>query len=120
MHIHVRDPETGLGAQDLELFRKAVEPLRKETDVVINLTTSGIAARNLPVEARLKSLELKPELASFDAGSINLGKGVFANPPDFLDLAAETMKRLRVKPEIEVFGLRYDRNCCSDAKPEKT
>ena len=103
VHIHVRDPETGLGTQDLELFRQVVEPLRKETDVVINLTTSGIAARNLPPEDRLKSLELKPELASFDAGSINLGKGVFVNPPDFLDLAAETMKRLKVKPEIEVF-----------------
>jgi 3-keto-5-aminohexanoate cleavage enzyme len=103
VHIHVRDPESGLGTQDLELFRQVVEPLRKETDVVINLTTSGIAARNLSFEARLKSLELRPELASFDAGSINLGKGVFINPPDFLDLAAETMKRLKVKPEIEVF-----------------
>ncbi|MBC8178130.1 MAG: 3-keto-5-aminohexanoate cleavage protein [Desulfobacteraceae bacterium] len=103
VHIHVRDPETGLGTQDLELFRQVVEPLREETDVVINLTTSGIAARNLSFEDRLKSLELRPELASFDAGSINLGKGVFVNPPDFLDLAAETMKRLKVKPEIEVF-----------------
>ena len=103
VHIHVRDPESGLGTQDLELFRQVVEPLRKETDVVINLTTSGIAARNLSFEDRLKSLELRPELASFDAGSINLGKGVFVNPPDFLDLAAETMKRLKVKPEIEVF-----------------
>ena len=103
VHIHVRDPESGLGAQDPDLFRQVVGPLREETDVVINLTTSGIAARNLPVEDRLKSLELGPELASFDAGSINLGKGVFINPPDFLDLAAETMKRLKVKPEIEVF-----------------
>ena len=103
VHIHVRDPKTGLGTQDPELFRQVVEPLRKETDVVINLTTSGIAARNFSYEDRLKSLELRPELASFDAGSINLGKGVFVNPPDFLDLAAETMKRLRVKPEIEVF-----------------
>ena len=103
VHIHVRDPETGLGVQDLELFRKVVEPLRNETDVVINLTTSGIAARNLSVEDRLKSLELRPELASFDAGSINLGKGVFINPPDFLDMAAQTMKQYGVKPEIEVF-----------------
>ena len=103
VHIHVRDPETGLGTQNLDLFQQVVELLREKTDVVINLTTSGIAALNLPVEDRLTSLELKPELASFDAGSINLGKGVFTNPPDFLNLAAETMKRLKVKPEIEVF-----------------
>ena len=103
VHIHVRDPETGLGAQDPELFRQVVEPLREQTDVIVNLTTSGIAGRNLPMADRLKSLELKPELASFDAGSINLGGGVFINPPDFLDLAASEMIRLSVKPEIEVF-----------------
>jgi len=102
-HIHVRDPSTGLGTQDLELFQQVVNPLREKTNVIINLTTSGIAARNLPIEDRLKVLELRPELASFDAGSINLGGGVFINPPDFLELAAETMKRLKVKPEIEVF-----------------
>jgi 3-keto-5-aminohexanoate cleavage enzyme len=103
VHIHVRDPETGLGEQDPELFRQVVEPLREQTDVIVNLTTSGIAGRNLPMADRLKSLELKPDMASFDAGSINLGGGVFINPPDFLDLAAGEMKRLKVKPEIEVF-----------------
>ncbi|MCF8038777.1 MAG: 3-keto-5-aminohexanoate cleavage protein [Desulfohalobiaceae bacterium] len=103
VHIHVRDPDSGLGVQDIELFRQVVEPLREKTDLIVNLTTSGITGRNLPFEDRLKSLELKPELASFDAGSINLGGGVFINPPDFLDLAAESMNRLGVKPEIEVF-----------------
>lgn len=103
VHIHVRDPESGLGAQDPELFRQVVEPLREQADVIVNLTTSGIAGRNLPMADRLKSLELKPDMASFDAGSINLGGGVFINPPDFLDLAADEMKRLSVKPEIEVF-----------------
>ena len=57
--------------------------------MVICLTTSGIAGRNLPFEKRLEPLDLAPELASFDAGSINLGGGVFSNPPDFLDVAAE-------------------------------
>jgi 3-keto-5-aminohexanoate cleavage enzyme len=46
---------------------------------------------------------LEPELASFDAGSINLGKGVFSNPQDFLDKAAKRMKEKGVKPEIEIF-----------------
>ncbi len=103
VHIHVRDPITGLGTQDLELFRQVVTPLREKTDLVLCLTTSGIAGRNLPVEDRLVPLELKPELASFDAGSINLGGGVFSNPPDFLDAAAVMMKEKGVKPEIEIF-----------------
>jgi len=103
VHIHVRDPETGLGIQDLALFRKVVTPLREKTDLVLCLTTSGIAGRNLPFEQRLVSLELGPELASFDAGSINLGGGVFSNPPEFLDAAAKMMAEKGVKPEIEIF-----------------
>jgi 3-keto-5-aminohexanoate cleavage enzyme len=102
-HIHVRDPETGLGTQDLELFRQVVNSLREKTDLILCLTTSGIAGRNLPIKERLIPLELKPELASFDAGSINLGGGVFSNPPEFLDAAAERMKETGVKPELEIF-----------------
>lgn len=103
VHIHVRDPKTGLGTQDLELFRQVVNRLREKTDLVLCLTTSGIPGKNLPVEARLLPLELGPELASFDAGSINLGGRVFSNPPEFLDAAAKMMKQKRVKPEIEIF-----------------
>jgi 3-keto-5-aminohexanoate cleavage enzyme len=103
VHIHVRDPKTGLGTQNINIFRQVVDPLREKTDLVICLTTSGIAGRNLPFDQRLAPLELKPELASFDAGSINLGGGVFSNPPEFLKKAARKMLENGVKPEIEVF-----------------
>jgi len=105
VHIHVRDPETGLGCQDLNRFRQVVEALRAKTDLILSLTTSGIPGRNLPVEERLCPVTLKPELASFDAGSINLGGGVFINDQAFLDQAALTMKKAGVKPEIEIFDL---------------
>ncbi len=105
VHIHVRDPETGLGSQDLDRFRQVAEALRAETDLILSLTTSGIPGRNLPVAERLRPLALRPELASFDAGSINLGGGVFINDPAFLDEAARMMREAGVKPEIEVFDL---------------
>jgi 3-keto-5-aminohexanoate cleavage enzyme len=105
VHIHVRDPETGLGCQDLNRFRQVVEALRAKTDLILSLTTSGIPGRNLPVEERLCPVTLKPELASFDAGSINLGGGVFINDQAFLDQAALAMKKAGVKPEIEIFDL---------------
>lgn len=105
VHIHVRDPKTGLGSQAVDLFRRVVEPLRERTDLVLCLTTSGIPGRNLPTEERLAPLVLKPELVSLDAGSINLGGDVFLNPPSFLDEAARRIKEAGVKPELEVFDL---------------
>jgi 3-keto-5-aminohexanoate cleavage enzyme len=105
IHIHVRDPKTGLGSQDLKLFRHVVEPLRKKTDLLLCLTTSGIPGRNLPIEERLKPLDLEPELASFDAGSINLGGAVFINTPEFLEAAAKRMREKGVKPELEIFDV---------------
>ncbi len=105
VHIHVRYPNTGQGTQDVEVFRQVVEPLREKADLILCLTTSGIPGRNLPTEERLAPVDLKPELASFDAGSINLGSTVFINSPEFLDRAAEKMREKGVKPEIEIFDL---------------
>jgi 3-keto-5-aminohexanoate cleavage enzyme len=105
VHIHVRDPQTGLGTQDVELFKQVVDALRDRTDLILCLTTSGIPGRNLPAEERLAPLTLKPEVASFDAGSINLGGSVFMNSPEFLEQAAEKMRAAGVKPELEIFEL---------------
>ena len=105
VHIHVRDPKTGLGTQSFEIFKQVVEPLQEKTNLILCLTTSGIPGRNLPSDERLAPLELKPELASFDAGSINLGNSVFINSPEFLESAAKKMKDIGVKPELEIFDL---------------
>jgi len=105
VHIHVRDPNTGLGTQDIGLFRRVVEPLREQTDLILCITTSGIPGRNLAIEERLLPLDLKPELGSFDAGSINLGESVFINTPEFLQAAAVRMRELGVKPELEIFDV---------------
>lgn len=103
LHVHVRDPRTGLGTQDLGLFRTVVEGLRAATDAILCLTTSGIPGRNLPVEERLAPLSLQPEMASFDAGSVNTEAGVFLNEPGFLDALARAARRYGVKLELECF-----------------
>ncbi len=109
LHIHVRDPETGLGTQDLTIFKEVVDRIRTETDAILCLTTSGIPGRNLLTADRIQPLTLNPELVSFDAGSVNMGENVFLNPPEFLDaMAKETLAR-GIKPELEVFevGMVY-------------
>jgi len=111
VHIHVRDPKTGVGSQDIELFRQVVVPLRERTGLVLCLTTSGIPGRNLAIDERLAPLCLRPELASFDAGSINLGSSVFINSPEFLDEAARRIREAGVKPELEIFDLGMMTTC---------
>jgi len=103
VHIHVRDLETKLGTQDKELYEHVLDKLYSEVDPVVCLTTSGIPGRNLGYEDRFIPLQFKTELASFDAGSINVNNGVFLNSPDFLKQLSLKMKEFGVKPELEVF-----------------
>jgi 3-keto-5-aminohexanoate cleavage enzyme len=110
LHVHVRDPKNGLGTQDVALFKEVLDRIRSETDAIVSLTTSGIPGRNLPMEERLKALSLKPDMVSFDAGSVNLGDKVFLNPPEFLETLAKELVDRGIKPEIGVFeiGNVYD------------
>lgn len=111
LHVHVRDPKTGLGTQDISIFKEVVDRIRSETDAILCLTTSGIPGRNLPIGDRLQPLSLNPELVSFDAGSVNMGENVFLNSPEFLDaLAKETLAR-GIKPELEAFEIGMVYTC---------
>jgi 3-keto-5-aminohexanoate cleavage enzyme len=103
LHVHVRDAATGLGTQDLAVLDEVVGRLRTETDAILCLTTSGIPGRNLSIEERLAPLAFRPEMASFDAGSINTEAGVFVNDPEFLDAATDAAREHGVKLELECF-----------------
>ena len=58
-----------------------------------------------PVSERIAPLGLKPEMASLNAGSINFGDEVFENLPKDIAALAQEMKKLKIKPEIEVYDL---------------
>ena len=103
LHVHVRDAATGLGTQDVAVFREVVDVLRAETDAILCLTTSGIPGTNLPTAERIAPLGLRPEMASFDAGTIRMDAGLFVNEPEFLDALAATAMERGVKLELECF-----------------
>lgn len=72
VHLHARDPKDGRPSQDPALFRKFLPEIKRRSDVVINLTTGG--APTMLVEERLQpALQLKPEVASLNMGSMNFG-----------------------------------------------
>lgn len=111
VHIHVRDPQTGEPAFERALFAEVVRRIRAESDVLINLTTSGFNIRESDVDsARLMPLELKPDLCSLDVGSLNFRDGrVFINTEKWVARAAAEMRQAGIKPEIEVFDLGHIR-----------
>ncbi|MDD5168853.1 MAG: 3-keto-5-aminohexanoate cleavage protein [Syntrophales bacterium] len=108
-HLHMRD-DCGKGTMNKEKFKEAVSLIRSKCDIVLNLTTSGDL--NATDETRMAHLiELKPELASYDAGSMNwMHNSLFLNTPQFLEKLGETMLKNNVKPEIEIFdaGMIYN------------
>ena len=123
-HIHVRDPETGLGSRDVNLFKEVVERIRdSETDVVINLTAGmggdwvpseenpsmpGPGTDMIGPEERLAHVkEIHPEICSLDCGTMNFGNGneIFISPPGYLREMASMIQKWGVKPELEVFEL---------------
>lgn len=102
VHIHVRDSR-GIISLNKDLLKETVELIRAAgCDILINLSTAG-GAGQMPEEERFNPLDFKPDLASFDAGSINFRDRVFLNPPAFLEKLAQRMLEAGVKPEIECF-----------------
>ncbi len=109
-HLHMRDDE-GKGTMNKEKFRETLSLIReKGCDIVINMTTSGDL--NATDETRMAHLiELKPEMASYDAGTMNWAHStLFVNHPKFLEKLGLVMQENDVKPEVEVFdaGMFYN------------
>lgn len=71
-HIHVRDPKTGKPTADQEVYREIATEVKKKCDIILCFTTGGRVGE--PLENRVKVVySLRPELASFNAGSLNFG-----------------------------------------------
>src|SRR4051812_34585271 len=72
VHLHARDPVDGSPTQNPDLFRQFAPEIRKRSNVVLNFTTGGAAT--MSIEERLQpALQLKPEVASLNMGSMNFG-----------------------------------------------
>lgn len=112
VHIHVRD-ESQNYTMETSLFEEAFiavkEACQKEgIDLIINLTTSNGPGTD---EIRLAHLEkLRPEMCSYDAGTLNWGDTIFENSPTFLEKLGEATKALDIKPEIEIFDASMIKN----------
>ena len=120
VHIHVRDPKTGLPSMDGAHYAEVVDRIRQSgADVIINLTTgpggrfspdpadpmrAGAGSTMRTPRQRVQHvLDLKPEICSLDMGSMNMGPNVFVNTPSILEAMATDIRAAGVTPELEVF-----------------
>ena len=133
VHIHARDPETGRPSPDLNLFREILDRIRSESDVLICTTTGG--GIGMTIEQRVAVVpEFKPELASFNMGSMNFAifpllarykdwkfdwepqylemtkNHVFQNTFGDLETICKIMKENGVKPELEIYEVSHLNN----------
>jgi len=126
VHVHVRDPKTGLASTDLGLYRETCDRIRSSgTDMLLNLTT-GPGQRFAPSKHDPKVagpgttlttplirvehvIELKPEICSLDIGTMCYGSAhadgdlVMINTPGSLREMATLIRDAGTKPELEVF-----------------
>ncbi len=114
IHLHVRD-QNGEPTQDREVFREAIEAIRKAcSEVIIQPSTGG--AVGMAKEERKQPLDLPIEMASLTTGTVNFGDGVFYNSPEYVEYFASLMQERGIKPEIEVFETGMIQNAVNLAK----
>lgn len=128
VHIHARDPATGKPSSDLNLYRVIIERIRSECDAIVCTTTGG--GVGMTVNQRVAVVpKFKPEVASFNMGSINFGifplagkvqqwkyewekpylestrDFVFKNTFQDLERICEIMRKNDTKPELEIYDV---------------
>lgn len=72
VHLHARNPETGMPDQSVDAFAPFLKSIKQRANCVINITTGGAAT--MTIEERVCPAEtFQPEVASLNMGSMNFG-----------------------------------------------
>jgi uncharacterized protein (DUF849 family) len=125
VHLHVRDPQSGMASRDPALFREVVDRIRSRNQSVILNLTGGMGGDLLlgpahspldfgtgtdfvgPQERIAHVLDLLPEIGSLDCGSLNFDELIYGTTPSFLRTMARAYQLKKVRPELEVFELGH-------------
>jgi uncharacterized protein (DUF849 family) len=132
VHIHGRDPQTGKPTTDPEVYRKIASGIKERSNVIVCVTTGGTA--DMTAADRVKVVPaLKPELATFNMGSINFSihpiaerykdedykydwekdfalgtkEFIFRNTFGDIEHFCKTMKESNTRPEHEVYDVGH-------------
>lgn len=102
VHHHVRNTE-GKIVCDLQWYRETVDLIRKESDIILNVSTGGVS--DLTLEERCVGLDIpEVEFGSLNMGSTNFGDSVYINTLPDIRFWAHRMRERGVTPELEIFA----------------
>jgi uncharacterized protein (DUF849 family) len=128
VHVHARNPQDGAPSSNGEIFREILSGIKAKSDVVITPTTGGSYSMT-PAERLAVVSALKPEMATFNAGSLNFSlypvlqkykdfkygwekeylqgteSFIFSNHFQSLHIYLKTMNETGTKPEIEIYDV---------------
>ena len=114
VHIHARDPDSGLPSPDLVITKKIIDAIRERVpDIILNMSTA-ISTGLEPSERIAPVKENLPELASFNTSSMNfalvnrkdysiLGETIFDNTFETMAFFKEHFLEHGIKPEFELY-----------------
>jgi len=102
IHLHVRKDD-GTPTQDKSRFKEVIDAILQACpDVIIQPSTGG--AVGMSNDERLQPIELFPEMATLDCGTLNFGGDeIFENTENTIKYFGQRMIEKNIKPELEVF-----------------
>lgn len=106
VHLHVRDPKTGLPGYRAELYGEVIDGIRRYApELVVAVSLSGRIDNRF--EHRSAPLTLtgaqKPDMGSLTLSSLNFNHSASLNDPPTIIRLAELMRQKGIKPELEAF-----------------
>jgi len=108
VHLHARDPETGIPTHKKEIYGEIIKGIREfAPDLIICVSTSGRINNDYRSRSEVLSLEgdAKPDMASLTLSSLNFNKKASINEPDTIIALAQEMADKGIMPELEIFDL---------------
>ncbi|MCF7924055.1 MAG: 3-keto-5-aminohexanoate cleavage protein [Candidatus Izimaplasma sp.] len=102
IHLHARYDD-GSPTQDIFRYKEIIEAILNECpDIIIQVSTGG--AVGMSIEERSDVLNLIPEMATLDCGTLNFGGDeIFVNTENNIIYFANKMHELGIKYEMECF-----------------
>ncbi len=106
VHLHARDPVSGMPICDAEVYGEIVKGVRSiSKDLVICLSLSGRTHKEFEQRSACLKLdgELKPDMGSLTLSSLNFNHVASMNAPEMIQALAGEMKKRGIVPELEAF-----------------